>query len=279
MIRLALSPEEQACLEQTRRTRPHLAERCHYVLLNAQGWSVPHIARRLDRNEHTIRTWLKAYRTAGLAGLHNTPQPGRPATKGQHVTQQIELLLSQPPSHFGYLEDGWTVDLIRDYLAQPQEAVSDATVRRQLQAGGVGLQTLCQNRPAQHPQRREKKARVADIVATIRACQAHRPVEVFFVDESHFTNEPYVQRGWCRKGHQVKVPTPAQRQSATLFGALHLRTQRFYWKRVGRGTSKVFLEFLHQLHQRFPEVLLILVLDNATIHKSRAVKRFLKQHD
>ena len=81
MLRLVLSPEEHALLEQTRRTRPQLAERCHYILLNAQGWSVPQIARRLDRNEHTIRTWLKAYRSAGLAGLHNTPQPGRPATK------------------------------------------------------------------------------------------------------------------------------------------------------------------------------------------------------
>jgi transposase len=120
---------------------------------------------------------------------------------------------------------------------------------------------------------------VAEIVTTIGVRQAQRPVEVFFVEESHFTNEPYVQRGWCRKGQQVKVPTPTLRQSATLFGALHLRTQRFYWKRAARGTSKLFLEFLHQLHQRFPTALLILILDNATIHKSRAVKRFLTQHD
>jgi transposase len=120
---------------------------------------------------------------------------------------------------------------------------------------------------------------VAEIVAAIGVRQAQRPVEVFFVDESHFTNEPYVQRGWCRKGHQGKVPPPTQRHSATLFGALHLRPQRFYWKRAARGTSKRFLEFLHQLHQRFPEALLILILDNATIHKSRAVKWFLRQHD
>jgi hypothetical protein len=46
MICLALSPEAKACLEQARRTRPPIAERCHYVLLNAEGWSVPHIARR-----------------------------------------------------------------------------------------------------------------------------------------------------------------------------------------------------------------------------------------
>jgi transposase len=49
--------------------------------------------------------------------------------------------------------------------------------------------------------------------------------------------------------------------------------------RSRQNRIKVFLEFLHQLHQRFPEVLLMLVLDNATIHQSRAVKRFLKQHD
>jgi transposase len=120
---------------------------------------------------------------------------------------------------------------------------------------------------------------VAEIVAAISSHQAQQPVEVFFVDESHFTNEPYVQRGWFRKGQHVKVPTPTQRQSATLFGALHLRTQRFYWKRAARGTSTRFLEFLHQLHQRFPKTLLILILDNATIHKNRAVKRFLTQHD
>ena len=50
MICLDLSPEEKAHVEQARRTRPQIAERCHYVLLNAEGWSVPQIARRLDRN-------------------------------------------------------------------------------------------------------------------------------------------------------------------------------------------------------------------------------------
>ena len=82
-----------------------------------------------------MRTWLKAYRSAGLAGLQNTPQPGRPATKGQPGTEQLEPLFVHSPSHFGYMEDGWTVHLLRDYCAQHHEAVSDATVRRQLQAG------------------------------------------------------------------------------------------------------------------------------------------------
>lgn len=157
MIRLVLSPEEHALLEQTRRTRPQLAERCHYVLLNAQGWSVPQIARRLDRNEHTIRTWLKAYRSAGFTGLHNTPQPGRPATTGQRVSAHIEQLLAHSPSHFGYIEEGWTVDLLRDYLAQHQIPASDATVRRQLKAGDWVYTRFAKTVPRDAPSAAKKK--------------------------------------------------------------------------------------------------------------------------
>src|SRR5918999_793388 len=72
MIRIQLSPEELAYLEQTRRARrSQVAERCHYVLLNAAGYSVPQIAQRLERHEHTIRKWLCAYRAQGVMGLQN----------------------------------------------------------------------------------------------------------------------------------------------------------------------------------------------------------------
>src|SRR5215813_9766579 len=157
MICLVLSSEERAQVEQARRSRPQIAERCHYVLLNAEGWSVPHIAQRLDRNEHTIRTWLKAYQTSGLQGLHNTPQSGRPATKGQRVTAHLESLLAQSPSHFGYIEDGWTVDLLRNYLAQHEAPASDATVRRQLKAGDWVYKRFTKTVPRNAPSAEKKK--------------------------------------------------------------------------------------------------------------------------
>jgi hypothetical protein len=58
-----------------------------------------------------------------------------------------------------------------------------------------------------------KKRRVAHIVEAIAQRQLKCPVEIFFLDESHFTNEPYVQRGWFRKGKQTKMPQPVTRQS------------------------------------------------------------------
>jgi transposase len=156
MIRLDLTPEEISQLETIRRRRRSpVAERCHYVLLNAQGFSVPRIAQRLERNEHTIRKWLKAYRDQGLAGLHKA---GRPATKGEKLNQQLDTLLSHVPSVYGYIEAGWTVALLRDCLRQQGFHVSDATVRRHLTSGGWVDKRFAKVIPSTAPTAEQKKA-------------------------------------------------------------------------------------------------------------------------
>ena len=48
-----------------------------------------------------------------------------------------------------------------------------------------------------------------------------------------------------------------------------------YWKQAARGNAKTFIAFLHQLHQSFPDQLLVVILDNCSIHKSKQVKRFV----
>lgn len=78
MIRIELTPEQRDSLEKARRIRSsNLAERCLAVLLSDRGQPVPAIAESLGRHEHTIRSWLKAYRAEGMEGLHYTPPPGR----------------------------------------------------------------------------------------------------------------------------------------------------------------------------------------------------------
>jgi transposase len=113
------------------------------------------------------------------------------------------------------------------------------------------------------------------IVTAIKSKQDEQDVAVLFVDESHFSNEPYVQRGWQRAKAKRKVHQPKTRQRKTIFGALDLQSQRMYWKQAARGNAKTFIAFLHQLHQSFPDQLLVVILDNCSIHKSKQVKRFV----
>ena len=113
------------------------------------------------------------------------------------------------------------------------------------------------------------------MVAEIVVEQAEHELAILFVDESHFSNEPYVQRGWQRAKAKQRVAQPKHRQSKTIFGALDLHSQRLYWKQATQGNASTFIAFLHQLHQSFPEQVLVLILDNCSIHKSKKVQRFL----
>ena len=114
-----------------------------------------------------------------------------------------------------------------------------------------------------------------EIVKAIASKREERDVAVLFVDESHFSNEPYVQRGWLRAKTKRKVHQPKRRQSKTIFGALDLQSQRVYWKQAPKGNAGTFIAFLHQLHQNFLGQLLVLILDNCSIHKSKKVKAFV----
>jgi transposase len=116
---------------------------------------------------------------------------------------------------------------------------------------------------------------VDEIVSALKSKQGEHDLAVLFVDESHFSNEPYVQRGWQRAKAKRKVHQPTRRQSKTIFGALALQSQRMYWKQAPRGNAGTFIAFVHQLHQSFPDQLLVLILDNGSIHKSKKVKAFV----
>ena len=128
--------------------------------------------------------------------------------------------------------------------------------------------------PEHAPTSDEKKARIEQIIKEVKEDQKNNEVEVFFIDESHFSNEPYVQRGWFLVGKKKKICTPKKTEARTLIGALNLKTKKVYWKQAERGTSKAFIEFLYQLRQSFPDKLIILILDNSSIHKSKRVKKF-----
>jgi len=73
------------------------------------------------------------------------------------------------------------------------------------------------------------------------------------------------------------MPTPKQKQRCTIFGALNLKTESFYWKSASKGNSDSFIEFLHQLRLNCKKKKLVLILDNVSYHKCRKLKRFLNK--
>jgi putative transposase len=91
------------------------------------------------------------------------------------------------------------------------------------------------------------------------------------MDETILSLHPPLRACWMRRGQQKRVSTPGTQKRLHLFGAYHFGVDTLCWTTAKRKNSQAFIEFLEQLllvchpHKR-----IILVLDNASIHKSAA---------
>jgi transposase len=90
MIKIQLTSVQQLKLENFRKQASSKdSEKALMTLLSNDGKSVPEIALMLKRNQHTIRDWLKRYRTQGINGLSRNFSPGRPNTMRKKIKQHI----------------------------------------------------------------------------------------------------------------------------------------------------------------------------------------------
>lgn len=74
-----------------------------------------------------------------------------------------------------------------------------------------------------------------------------------------------------KRGRQKRVPTPGQPQWRHLFGAYNWVTDEVIYQVAEKRNSETFIAFLeHLVQQHGGERPLVLVMDNGSIHHSRA---------
>jgi transposase len=119
-----LTAEEQSAIGKLARSRTASArdvERAQIILLASRGKRVPAIARDLDVTETTVRTWLKRFHAAGLAGLQDLPRSGRPATyQPEQVSEVIATALTNP-QQLNQPFACWTLDRLATYLNEEKQ--------------------------------------------------------------------------------------------------------------------------------------------------------------
>ena len=99
MIRLQISDEEVKTLEQERFHDPHprVQRKIEAVYLTAMGVSRPEVARLLQVSEGTVRTYVKAYGTGGLAALRVFNPHPKTAALDAHAATLREAFAVNPP--------------------------------------------------------------------------------------------------------------------------------------------------------------------------------------
>lgn len=99
-----------------------------------------------------------------------------------------------------------------------------------------------------------------------------------FADEADVDLNPGIAPQWQGRGRQEKVPAAGQNRRRSIFGGVDVRTHEVTTCVRQRKCAADFLAFLDILAARYHAGRVWVVLDNFSIHKTKAVHAWLVAH-
>jgi len=199
---MELTKADRTALESLRRKyNDYRSERALAVLHCSAGMTATKIAELLQRTVQTVCSWLHAYQKDGINGLSRDFSPGRPNLRHTRLLPRLEEYLRCSPRDYGWGEDVWSMKvMIAQFHKETGTTISADSVERALHDAGYSFKRAKKGVPVRAPSKEEKLARIKEIAKEITLLKADRDVEVMFLDESHFSTDPYVTRGWHKRG-------------------------------------------------------------------------------
>jgi transposase len=269
---IVLSDDERAELQRWVR-RPTsaagLALRAKIVLAAAEGGSNTELAVRLGVNRGTVTKWRNRFGEMRCDGLLDEPRPGRPRLVDDDAVEAlIVATLETAPTDATH----WSSRSMARRLG-----MSQSTVSRVWRAFGLAPHKQDSWKLSSDPLFVEK---VRDVVGLylnpperalvlcvdektqIQALNRTQPVFPMLPGTPKRASHDYVRHG-----------------TSSLYAALDLSTGKVIGSLHARHRAQEFLAFLKKIDANVPADLDIhLVLDNASTHKTPAVKRWLTAH-
>lgn len=266
--------ERQALKDLTQRAIGRVAARAWFVLWSAEQVPVPEIAARLHCKNKTVRKWLRRYQKDGLCGLQDLPRSGRPTKRSPGLQQAVFMQVNQPPWTFGYLFAIWTVRTLCQHLVtRCRQQVSPWLTRQILR----GLRYRFR-RPKVSPRGVDPNSEAIHQQIGQKIAQAAPGTVVLVEDETDIRLFPILRQMWMRMGEQVELPAPLSNQKRTIFGAIEIFTGEVFYRHFPRQRTAEMISFLEALCEHYAERPILLILDHASIHKSRALINWLADH-
>src|SRR5450755_1270964 len=269
---IELSEAQRAELEKvarSRRTAQAVALRARIVLLTADGFAPTTIAAELGTSQPTVRKWRARYVEDGLAGLRNEPRPGRPRSlDDQRVADLLNQALQTRPAK----QTHWSV---RSFAAEAN--ISKDMAHRLFRAAGIAPHRSRSFKLSNDPAFVEK---VRDITGLYLDPPDH--ALVLCVDEkSQIQALERTQPLLPLRPGQVERRTHDYKRhgTASLYAAFDIASGNVIGRVTDLHRAKEFLDFLRQIDRETPPLLMLhLILDNGSTHKTPEVLSWLEAH-
>jgi transposase len=228
-----------------------------------EGVDFKAVAKSYGKGERTLQRWISAWNEGGIDALIERPKTGRPRSIPEDKIPLITNLLEHPEKAD---ETHWTARKLHGFLRKEFDLdFGYSTLTRTLREQRYRLKY-----PRPMPDQADEEQQIA-FCNTVSALQRDTDVELWFQDESGFEGDPRPRRRWIKVGLRGTVPKNGWHLRRNAAGLVCPRTGEAFLCSFSHSDTDSFQAFLNEANKfiNFNEKRQIMVLDNATWHKSK----------
>jgi transposase len=239
-----------------------------------EGLPADAIKAALKLSRTTYFQWKRAYEKRGAEGLKIRPIPGgTPKLTDQQTSQLFGWLAGRDPRQFQFDFALWTRKIVRELILQKFGVeMTPQGIGKLLRRIGLSPQRPLYRAYQQDPEavRRWKEEDFPAIRERARAEGA----ELYFCDEAGVRTDFHAGTTWAPVGQTPVVEVTGERGGVNMISAISPAGALKFDVFVGRFDATVFVEFLTKLMHDAPGPV-YLILDNLSVHKAEAVKKYV----
>ena len=262
--------------QPSRLTRQQLEERrlaIQPLLLDASHTTAT-LAEDFGVKPITIRVWRQRLRARG--SLEGTIAPGRPTKLND--TQVAELLdtLQLGPDLQRFPDGRWTAVRVREVIGQQYGVWYDHHwVGKLLHRWGFSWQKPEKRAQEQDPERIEVWLE-AELPVLEQKFDAGETI--VWADEVGFSMKPTVAKTWATRGETPLIFAKTSWTKLSTIGGITSSGQFLQHTHQGSIKTPQVIAYLAHLLRHIPTPVTV-ILDNASIHKAKAVQEFVQEND
>lgn len=236
--------------------------------------SVTAVAVAYGTDRTTVHRWVARFQNEGEAGLVRRPVSGRPRKLTELDVQTLRHIVLAPASEHGYETDFWTTRrLIQVVASEFGVSLSKQTVMRRLHEAGLTYQKP--EREYFELSEEERQAWARREVPKIRAAVRKHHAILYFQDEANVSLTALLAKTWAPCGQTPKQRVTGKRAGVAAMSAITGRGQLIFRLHEKRIASPEVIDFLSQMLRHHPRRHLVVVMDQAPPHVSKATSAYI----
>lgn len=240
-----------------------------------RGWPVSQAANAFGVARRTLHRWLARHQEDGDEGLARKPGSGRPRKLKELDESELRTIVLQPASAFGYETDLWTVGRLHGVIKERYRmAVSRDTIWRRLREAGLTYQKPEREYYEIDEETRRKWRRYE--VPKIRKCVEKYSAILYFQDESNISLTAFLGKTWSPRGQTPKARVTGKRGGVAAMSAISKPGHLVFRLLEKRIASAEVIDFLGQMLDHHPRRHLVVVMDRARPHTSKATTAYIE---